>query len=120
MWHLHPVQPASGMCHHASPLLAFYLSDELETTVPMKIKQTYGVKVTVKISSPAIHYIYFMYPYTRSLSSAITGIIGLGKSQIFERECKYLKFLLHGSCHFSYCCGLQLVLRKKSSTVILE
>lgn len=108
------------MYHHVSPLLASYLSDELETTVLMKIKQTYSVKVTVKISSLAIHYIHIMHQYTRSLSSAITGIIGLGKSQIFERECKSPKSLFHGSCHASSCCSLQLVLRQKSSTVILE
>lgn len=86
--------------------------DEIASTKPMesavltKIKQTYSVKVTVRITSLAIHYIPITHQYTRSLPSSAAGIIGLGKIQIFERECKSPKFLFHSSCHVSSCCSL--------------
>lgn len=106
--------------YHVSPFLAFCLSDEMETAVLMEIKQTYSVKITIRISSLAIHYIHIMHQYTRSLSSSIAGIIGSGKSHIFDRERKSPRSLLHGSCHVSSCCSLQLVFKWKCSTVVLE
>lgn len=46
---------------HVPPFLAFYLSDEVETAVLMKIEQTYNVKITIWISSLAIHCIHIMH-----------------------------------------------------------
>lgn len=57
----------------------------METAALAKIKQTYSVKVTVRITSLAIHYIHIMHQYTRSVSSSAAGTICLGKIQIFER-----------------------------------